>query len=90
MVTKIFELDQSILSISLDYGTHELIDEIIISFSSDSLMPGSDIIFILEEALIIGANICKALKCWHDICYLIFAMILHNRNHLPNVIGNVW
>ena len=62
MVTKIFELDQSILSISLDYGTHELIDEIIISFSSDSLMPSSDIIFILEEALIIGANICEALK----------------------------
>ena len=62
MVTKIFELDQSILSISLDYGTHELIDEIIISFSSNSLMPSSDVIFILEEALIIGANICEALK----------------------------
>ena len=54
VIAKIFELDQGVLTIAFNYCSHELINEVIVGFPGDPFVSGSDVIFVIKEALIIG------------------------------------
>merc|ERR1719450_70628 len=63
LVTKVFKLNQSILSISPDNSRHELINKVIILLSCHSLVSQSDVVWVLQKFLSVGSNIKSDWQC---------------------------
>lgn len=51
VVAEIFKLDQSILAVTVYNGCHELVNQLVISISGDSLLSQSDVERIIQQFL---------------------------------------
>merc|ERR1719309_381544 len=63
LIAKVLKLNKSILSISSDHCSHELVNEVIIILSSDSLVSQSNVVNILKEFLSVGSHIKSDWQC---------------------------
>ncbi len=52
MVAKVLKLDKGVLTIAVDNGRHEFINQVIVGLSSNSFVPQSDVERIIEQFLL--------------------------------------
>lgn len=57
MIAEIFELNERILTVTLDHGRHEFVDELVICRSGDTFLSQTNVQRVFQKVFVVGADI---------------------------------